>query len=407
MYARRSFAFAIIGLALLASVVYYLAPRLGPPTNGSAYGEKSAAAQTMLAAERAVLESRLEQAQDSQLVDDPTIAAMLGLPTSPITTDSGSLRAKITSTNPNFAALVVEFLGDAGVKSGDAVAVAYTGSFPALNIAAIAAIEALGAEPIIVSSVGASTWGANDPEFTFLDIESLLREQGIIHHTSIAASVGGDFRVHPLTPEARELTQLAMERNDVSFLNASKLQESIQQRLQIYEQRAESRPVKAFVNVGGGLSSVGKGENQPLFNPGLTIGPETGDIEAEGLLFYMRGRGVPVINLIDILSLARKYRFSLDPSTLPDVGEGTVWRDWPTLRIRAGVAAAVILLAVIAVRLLLLSPAGQREFDAYFGLLPARLKRRFGLKPQQDAGVPPSPVEPTGFSDESSTPRAD
>lgn len=396
MYARRSFAFTVVVLAIMASLAYFLAPRIGPTSRGAAYSEKLAAAQTMLAAEGVILESRTEQAEESQLVDDPKIAAMLGLATSPITTDAGSLRAKITSTNPNFAALLVDFLRSARVKEGDAVAVAYTGSFPALNIGAIAAIEAVGAEPIIVSSVGSSSWGANDPEITFLDMESILLDRGIIHHHSIAASVGGDFRVHPLAPESRTLAQAAIDRNDASFLHAATLQESIEQRLQIYDQEAGARPIKAFVNVGGGLPSIGKGGNQPLFNPGLTIGPERGDIEAEGLLFYMQQRGVPVINLTDIISLARQYRLSVNPSTLPPIGEGTPYQNWASLRIRAGVAAALILLTAASLRLLVLSPSGQRQFDAYFGFVPFRIGSLLGIRvtAEQEAITPPSEAEP-------------
>ncbi len=367
-----------MALAILASGVYYLAPRIGPTTHGIAYGEKLTASRTMVAAEQVILDARREQAEESSLSDDLLIAGMLGLPTSQITTDAGSLRAKMTSTNPNFAALVVQFLREADVGSGDVVAVAYTGSFPALDIATIAAVEALGAEPVIVSSVGASTWGANDPEFTILDMESLLADRGIISHRSSAASIGGDFRVNPLAPEARTLAQTAIERNDVIFLNASKLQESVQQRLQIYDQEAAGRPIKAFVNVGGGLSSIGVGANQPQFDPGLTAGPAKGDIEAEGLLYYMRDRGVPVINLTDIVSLAKQYRMAVNPIFSPPIGEGTQWRDWQSLRIRAGIAAAIILLATVGLRLLVLSPTGQRQFDAYFGFLPHRIRGFLG-----------------------------
>lgn len=379
MYARRSFAFSVIALAVMASLAYFLAPRVGPTVRGAAYDQKLAATRTTLAAEQAILDARREHAEESQLVEDPLIAGMLGLPTSPITTDAGSLRAKITSTNPNFAALIVDFLRQAGVKKGDTIAVAYTGSFPALNIATIAAAEAVGVEPLIVSSVGASTWGANDPEFTFQDMESLLVDRGVIQHRSIAASVGGDFRVRPLAPEARTLAQAAVDRNDVSFLHTAELQESIRQRLQIYDEAAGGRPIKAFVNVGGGLPSIGKGENQPLFSPGLTIGPEGGDIEAEGLIFYMQQRGVPVINLTDIVSLARKYRLSVNPSTLPAIGEGTPYQDWTSLRVRAGVAAALILLTAAGLRLLVLSPSGQRQFDAYFGFVPLRVRSLLGI----------------------------
>ncbi len=377
MYARRSFAFAVVVLAVLASGIYYLAPRIGPTDQADAYDEKLTAAQTMVSAENAILDADRERSERSQLVDDPVIAAMLGLPTSSITTDAGSFSAKVTSTNPNFAALIVDFLREAGVERGDVVAVAYTGSFPALNIATIAAVESMGAEPIIVSTVGASTWGANDPEFTFLDMESVLAGKGIIHHRSTAASVGGDFRVHPLQPEARTLAQEAIKRNDVLLLNASKLKDSVQQRLSIYDQEAKGRPIKAFVNVGGGLASIGSGVNQ-RFDPGLTLGPERGDVEAEGLLFYMAQRNIPVINLTDIKTLAKEYRLSLTPTSLPPIGEGTPWTNWTSLRIRAGIAAAIILAAAVSLRLLVLSPAGQREFDSYFGFVPLRIRAFLG-----------------------------
>ncbi len=372
-----------MALAVLAAGVYYAAPRIGPTSQAAAYGEKLAAARTTLDAESAILDANREKAEGSQLSNDPAIAAMLGLPTSPLTTDAGSLRAKITSTNPNFAALVVGFLSDAGVERGDVVAIAYTGSFPALDIAAVAATEALGAEPVIVSSIGASTWGANDPEFTIVDMEALLAGQGIIHHRSVAASVGGDFRVHPLEPQARDLAQKAIERNDVLFLHAQKLQDSIRQRLQIYDQEATGRPIKAFVNVGGGLASIGNRTGEQQFDPGLTVGPEKGDVEAEGLLYYMQQRGVATVNLTDIVSLAQKYRFAVNPLELPPIGEGTPWRNWTSLRVRAGIAAGILLLATVLMRLFVLSPSGQREFDSYFGFAPLRIKaalRKIGLR---------------------------
>ena len=396
MYARRSFAVAIVGLAVFAAAVYYAAPRIGPTDHASDYEEKLVAARAMESAEQAIFDSNRERAEDSTLVDDPFIAGMLGLPTSPITTDAGSLTAKTTSTNPNFAALMVDFLRDAGVERGDVVAVAYTGSFPAIDIATITATEAIGAEPVIVSSVGASTWGANDPDFTFLDIESLLSDKGIINHRSIAASVGGDFRVNPLSSEARTLAQAAIKRNDVILLNSAKLSESIQQRIAVYDEQANGRPIKAFVNVGGGLPSTGGAE----FDPGLTIGRASGDVEAQGLLYYMQQRSVPVINLTDVKQLARKYKFTVSPTAMPPIGEGTPWRNWTSMRVRAGIAAVLILVAALGLRLFVISPAGRREFDSYFGFLPNRLRNAIaGLRnrlPQIKPAVPPPDADLDG-----------
>src|SRR5262245_19385623 len=185
MYARRSFTVAMVVLAVLAAGIYYGARQMGSVDQATAFKQKMNAAQAMQAAERAIADARGDHAEEnSTLADDRVIAAMLGSPNSPITTDSGTLAAKATSTNPNFAALMVDWLYEAGVRPNDVVAVAYTGSFPALDVGAIAAVEAIGADPIIVSSVGSSTWGANDPDFTILDIETLLMNAGLIHNRS-------------------------------------------------------------------------------------------------------------------------------------------------------------------------------------------------------------------------------
>ena len=42
--------------------------------------------------------------------------------------------------------------------------------------------------PIIITSVGASTWGGNNLEFTYLDMEEFLFNQGLIKNKTIAVS---------------------------------------------------------------------------------------------------------------------------------------------------------------------------------------------------------------------------
>ena len=44
------------------------------------------------------------------------------------------------------------------MKKGDAVAIGYSGSFPALNICVMAAVETLQLEPIGIASASASQW---------------------------------------------------------------------------------------------------------------------------------------------------------------------------------------------------------------------------------------------------------
>lgn len=100
---------------------------------------------------------------------------LIGPEYSLITTTLAPKEAKQLSTHTDFAAVCVEWLLQAGVRKGNQIAVNLSGSFPALNIAVLSAVKAVGAEPVITSSVGASTWGANDPRFTWLDMEKDCR----------------------------------------------------------------------------------------------------------------------------------------------------------------------------------------------------------------------------------------
>ncbi len=376
MYIGASERAVLVILATVAALTYALFSRLGLDAPGPAYEPKVLAAQTTLAAGLALREVRPEDTILDQVADDRVQAAFIGLPSSAITTDPGSLRAKITSTNPNFAAVVVDLLRDAGVGRGDVVAVSYTGSFPALNVASVAAVEALGAEPIIACSVGSSTWGANDPEFTYLDMESLLVDKGLLHHRCLAGSVGGDFRRQPMSAEGSQFAELAIERNGVILIGTKDLQDAVSARLDLYVREANGRRIAAFINVGGGLPSTAAVRPGDEFSPGLTLAPPRGDIEGEGLLYHLQRRGVPVVNLTDIVSLAREHRLPVAPSSTPEVGQGAPYRDWFRIRLLAAVAAAMLLLGLPAVRFLILAPSEDAVFDAYFGLVPNRLVNR-------------------------------
>ena len=74
----------------------------------------------------------------------------------------GALPAKLTSINPNWAAVVVDWLGGPAWRRGRGGR-RDVGLLPALNIGDPAALEVLKAQPVIISSAGASQWGANIP----------------------------------------------------------------------------------------------------------------------------------------------------------------------------------------------------------------------------------------------------
>ncbi len=365
----------LIGLAGLALLAYTTFNWMGLGSRPADYGLKYEAATRTLAAERAIGQGKDSATVISSVSGDEVQAAMIGLPSSPITTDPGSFSSKVTATNPNFAAVVVSLLRGAGIRSGDTVTIAYTGSFPTLDIATIIASEVLGAKPIIVSSVGASTWGANDPDLTILDMESLLVRRGIIAHKSVAASVGGDFRVRPMSSEGRKQALDAISRNGIILLNASSIAASVDQRMLIYKGAAGDRPIKAFINVGGGLPSTGVGSQ---YDPGLTVAPPRGDITGAGLITRMQEAGVPVIDLADIKNLARRYKLpvslSSTPAPTPPPGEGTIYQNWNQIRIVAALLVVALAGVLFAARFIVLAPAKEDTVDTYFGTAPGTLR---------------------------------
>src|SRR2546425_9233591 len=123
-----------------------------------------------------------------------------------ITTDRGSQAAKVLAAHPNFAAAVTQMMLEAHVREGDLVAVGVTGSLPGLNLAVLASCRAIGAEPVVITSVGSSMFGATDPDLTWLDMESVLVQRGLWPYRSLAASPGGGGDVgRGLSPAGRQL----------------------------------------------------------------------------------------------------------------------------------------------------------------------------------------------------------
>lgn len=223
-----------------------------------------------------------------------------------ITTTLGQADAKRLSLHPDFAAVIVDLLIQAKVGKGDRVAVNLSGSFPALNIAALAAVQALGAEPVITSSVGASSWGATDPDFTWLDMEKTLAEAHLWPWRSAAVSIGGvGDRGGGLSNEGLDLARLAIERSGVHPLHAKNLDEAIVNRLDIYRQNTGRLP-SALLNVGGNHVIFGHAGHKAPLKEGLTEGFHLYRIN-DGLALPFVKNGLPVVHILNVNRMAAKY----------------------------------------------------------------------------------------------------
>jgi poly-gamma-glutamate system protein len=287
--------------------------------------EKLAAARLALDAFEVVKSERLARGIPIDREADPQETGLIGRAFSPVTSNSGSISAKRASVNPNFAALVVDYLKRAGVERGDTVAVGVSGSFPALAIATYAALETLALEPIVVASASASEWGANEPGFMWLDMEKVLAEKKLFRIRATAASRGGiDDYGASMSPESLELIDAAIARSGVERLDARSLSEGIDLRTELYSRKAGNRSIKAYINIGGGTASVGTHVGKKQFKPGLNREPPRGASVDSVMLRFLR-RGVPVIHLTAVEELAEKHGFLPADAGRPRIGEGTIY----------------------------------------------------------------------------------
>lgn len=346
---------ALVGLATLALVLYAFAERSVTPVHAEAYRWKLEAVRTVLRAERSIRTARSERGISIDRRNDPDGYGVIGPQFSLITTDGGAQGAKMLAAHPNFAAAATQMMLRAGVRRGDLVAIGMTGSLPGMNLAVLAACRAIGAEPVVITSVGSSMFGATDPELTWLDMESVLIERGVLPFRSVAASLGGGGDVgRGLSPAGRQLIMEAIQRNHVRFLDAPNLMEGVKQRVALYDSIAAARgkPIKLYVNVGGGLASLGGSQNGHLIPPGLSLRLASRNYPNRGVINVYAERRVPVLHLLQIEKLAREFGVIDDSAAAAKVGKGLLFIKYQyNLWIVAGAAALVLFANLFVLRL--------------------------------------------------------
>jgi len=273
--------------------------------------------------ERAIQAVRLERDRPGAPIDlqlDPNRTGLIGPEASPLTTTLGELEAKRSTTNPNVAGLIVYLLDQAGVKPGDTVAIGSSGSFPALLIASLAAAKAMDVHAVAILSLGASSYGATDPDFTLLDIYGLLRREGICSLPPAAVSLGGEKDTgSDLDSSARERMIQKIRAAGVPFIEEPDLEKNVAARMRIYRDAASGR-IAAFINSGGGYSNLGTSRLALDLRPGLNTGISLPPAAERGVLFEMAAVKVPVIHLLFIKGLAMRLGLPWDPIPLPRPG---------------------------------------------------------------------------------------
>ena len=104
-------------------------------------------------------------------------------------------------------------------------------------------------------------------------------------------------------------------------------QESVDKRLQHYSDfTASTGPIKAYINVGGGVASLGGEDGRAQFRGGLNQVSSTDVADISCVMSRYAQQGMPVIHLGDVKQLAQAFELPVAPEAMPAVGAGRVQR---------------------------------------------------------------------------------
>ena len=316
----------LVVLALISIIAYSIAFFSTMEYVTNTYDIKINAAMKMQESMKMLKNIRMEKGVFIDIENDPNETGLVGSQFSLITTDEGDLDAKLTTLDPNFAAAMVELLTRANLTSGDTIALMLTGSMPGANMAMLIACKAMDIYPFIISSIGASQWGANDPEMTWLDMERILFEQGYISSRSIAASIGGrNDRGRLLSPKGRELIRYNIENNKLPLISGTGLEDNVNKRMEYFG----AHNYKAVVNIGGGVASLGTSFNLRLIKPGIVYRKDIEKISRgdgiEGAVVKFSKQNIPLIHILNIQKLTDELGMKYAPIPIPEIGEGSLY----------------------------------------------------------------------------------
>lgn len=260
-------------------------------------------------------------------MEDLNQTGLLGPEFTELTSTPGNLGAKRTSLNPNFAALLIKWYMDIGLKPGDKIAIGTSGSFPGLVISTLVSAHVMGLDVEVIASLGASMHGATRVDFNIFDILHHLKEGGYADFDLLAVSPGGNNDNGGSTLEGviffgtKELALDLCNEVGVEVICYDDITKSIKRRLELY-----SDDIKLFINIGGASPNCGTSSYTLNFPSGLVLDPPRIPVtDNRGLNYEYAARGIPIINLLNVRGLCDEYGIAYDPVPMEDIGSSGVY----------------------------------------------------------------------------------
>lgn len=274
-----------------------------------------------------------ESFEDKKYYDSVNLnTGMIGAEYTAITTTIGNLDSKITSLDPNFAAVYIKMFNQLSLKKGDEVVINISGSFPMLDISCIIAMEEYGLKPFIMASIGASSYGATNPAFTIFDMLEYLYEQKVINSRIDVVSLGGSSDIGANFGEFndyrdRNLIIERINKSGITFLYEKDFDKNIQTRLNLIEKKLSN--IQLFINIGGNSVGLGINENAYYKANGIIYSRSYRKTNftnhGAGLIEQFLMKDINAIQVLNLKYIALEYGLEYGFNKLPEVGSGDAY----------------------------------------------------------------------------------
>ena len=342
-----------LSLTLLAIFAIILFVIIGL-SKGPDYSEQKSAAERMeRSIEKVSLQFKKLLKEEKVTWDeklDPNQLGLIGPETSPIITSRAVIGEKQRAINPNLAAVFVKWLKEARLEAGDYVAVGVSGSSPSVNIALYSAMKELDLNPVIITALSSSRYGASNINFTWLDMEkAIYSETGF---STIAASRGGNRDIAAgMNSEGKEILGDLIAKNDLQLIEGNRA------RIIVFEKALpKGKEYKAFINIGASVGNVGSVVSAGLLKEG--INRNLPELEAKGVLEYFAEKNIPIIHFFRGQDTFDEYYLSETNTESQKIGKGIVYGySWT-------VALICLILLILAIALVIIFDRHDRHFMA-------------------------------------------
>ncbi len=233
----------LILFALSALILFLLETQTKRKERSSSYEKKVEAGNLAQKCFEVVREERVSLGLGIDSINDPNYSGLIGSANSLITVGRRDLEEVLLTTAPNLASFFVAVLEKTRAQEGETIAVSLDGSFPGANISFFCAAKVLGLSLFPIGSLTSSSWGANNPAFSYFDMERILSERALLPYRTLFASLGGeDDGGRGLSEFAREILAKNSLRNGIALIEGESLS---QRKLSLYPPRA-----RILVNIG-------------------------------------------------------------------------------------------------------------------------------------------------------------